>query len=52
MQLSALANRSSTVFSRQMIAGKFSSARPAVQLTRVMGNGLDAKHAFAFAVDL
>jgi hypothetical protein len=31
---------------------KFLQRATAVELLRVMGNGLDAKHPFAFAIDL
>jgi hypothetical protein len=39
-------------FNRETTSGNFSSGATAVEFQRVMGHGLDAKHAFAFAIDL
>src|SRR3954452_4954864 len=52
MQLRASANRSSTLFKRETTSGNLSNERPQLSFARVMGDGLEAKHAFAFGIDL
>src|SRR5258706_1521549 len=52
MQLRASANLSRTLFNRETTSGNLSSERPQLSSSRVMGNDLDAKDAFAFGIDL
>src|SRR5258707_6624981 len=51
MQLRASANLSRTLFNRESTSGNLSSDRPQLS-SRVMGNDLDAKDAFALGIDL
>src|SRR2546429_9757157 len=52
MQLKASANLSSTPLQSGDHLGKLLQRATAVEFQRVMGHGLDAKHTFAFAIDL
>src|SRR5882762_9871935 len=40
------------LFKRETISGKLLQRPPTIQSLGIVGNGLDAKHAFAFGIDL